>query len=445
MSSYFASPGGPKRELLALLDANNFYCSAEVVLRPSLYGKPVVVLSNNDGCVISRSQEAKALGIAMGAPWFKCRHLAESHGVVALSANFALYGDLSDRVMSLAAGLGPSQEVYSIDECFIGLDGVRGDLTARAHKVRERIHQWIGIPSCIGIAQTKTLAKFANHVAKSADRKPGSYPSTMAKVCNLAVLSEQEVQALMSATPVQDTWGVGPRIGKQLEEAGVLTMLDLARLDLGTVRRRWSVVLERTVRELQGTPCISLEDAPAAKKEIACTRSFGKPVTSFDPLAQAVTSFVSRAAEKLRGQDSLANQVMVFAHTSPFRPVERFSKSCVVPLPRPTGDTRHLVAAALAGLRSIYEPGYELSKAGVILMDLQPMSIHQGELDLGLELEDQTALMTVMDKLNARYGRGTVQVGTSSTAKTTKTWQMRQELKTPNYTTDWADIPVARA
>lgn len=421
------------------------YGSCEQVMRPSLAGKPLVVLSNNDGCVIARSQEAKALGIAMGAPWFKHRHLADSHGVVALSANFPLYGDISDRVMSLAAGLGPSQEVYSIDECFIGLEGVRGDLTARAHKVRERILQWVGIPSCVGIAQTKTLAKFANHVAKSADRKPGSYPANMAKVCNLATLGPGELQELMAATAVQETWGVGPRIGKQLEEAGVRTMLDLVRMDLGTVRRRWSVVLERTVRELQGTPCISLEDAPPARKEIACTRSFGRPVTAFDPLAQAVTSFTTRAAEKLRGQDSLANQVMVFAHTSPFRPVARFSKSCVVPLPRPTGDTRHLVAAALVGLRSIFEPGYELSKAGVILMDLQPMSISQGELDLGEELGDQTRLMTVMDRLNARYGRGTLQVGTAGTASAPKSWQMRQELKTPNYTTDWNDIPVARA
>jgi DNA polymerase V len=240
--------------MYALVDGNNFYVSCERVFRPSLNGLPVCVLSNNDGCAIARSNEAKALGIAMGAPWFKIRHLAESDGLVALSANFALYGDLSDRMMSLAAGLGPKQEIYSIDESFVDLTGVPGNLTERSHKIRNRILQWVGIPCGIGIGTTKTLAKLANHVAKTAERKPGSYPEQLAQVCNLAVLTPIELESVFAATPVNEVWGVGRQISKQLIDGGVKTVLDLVRLDPAMVKRRWSVVLERTVRELQGIP-----------------------------------------------------------------------------------------------------------------------------------------------------------------------------------------------
>ena len=234
--------------MYALVDGNNFYVSCERVFRPSLQHCPVVVLSNNDGCAIARSNEAKALGIAMGAPWFKIKHLAESDGLVALSANFALYGDLSDRMMSLAAGLGPRQEVYSIDESFIDMRGVRGNLVERSHQIRARILQWVGIPCGIGLGATKTLAKLANHIAKTAERKPGSYPDQLAQVCNLAALMPAELEAVLAATAVNEVWGVGRRISKQLCEGGITTALDLARLDPAMVRSRWSVVLERTVR-----------------------------------------------------------------------------------------------------------------------------------------------------------------------------------------------------
>lgn len=238
--------------MYALVDGNNFYVSCERVFRPSLNGRPVVVLSNNDGCAIARSNEAKALGIRMGAPWFQIRHMEETHGLVALSANFTLYGDMSDRMMSLAAGLGPTQEIYSIDESFIGLQGVRGDLTQRSHVIRDRIHQWVGIPCGVGIGQTKTLAKLANYIAKTAERKPGSYPAELAQVCNLTALPAQDLDDVLAATLVEEVWGVGRKIAAQLHESGVHTVLALARLDPATVRRRWSVVLERTVRELQG-------------------------------------------------------------------------------------------------------------------------------------------------------------------------------------------------
>ncbi len=368
--------------MYALVDGNNFYVSCERVFRPSLEGIAVVVLSNNDGCAIARSNEAKALGIKMGAPWFQIKHLAEGAGLVALSANFALYGDLSDRMMSLAGQLGPQQEIYSIDESFIDLSGVRGDLVERSHKVRSRILQWVGIPCGVGIGSTKTRAKLANHIAKTAERKPGSYPEKLAQVCNLEVLDQDELDATLGATDVGEVWGVGRRIGKQLNEGGVTTVLDLIKIDPGTIRRKFSVVLERTVLELRGTPCIDLDHSPAPKKEIACTRSFGHAITELHQLAEAVTEFASRAAQKARRQESAACQVLVFIHTSPFRKGPQYSRSLTVPLRRPSADTALIVGAVLAGLNVIYRPGYLYAKAGVMLLDLQPQSHQQGELDL---------------------------------------------------------------
>ncbi|MBK6323078.1 MAG: Y-family DNA polymerase [Burkholderiales bacterium] len=432
--------------MLALIDASNFYVSCERVFRPSLNGRPVVSLSNNDGCAIARSNEAKALGIKMGQPWHEIRHLEEEAGLIALSANFALYGDMSNRMMSIAAGLGPTQEIYSIDESFIGLDGVRGDLTKRSWAIRSRILQWTGIPCGIGIGPTKTLAKLANHIAKTADRKPGSYPECMATVCNLEALTPSDLDALFTATEVGEVWGVGRRIGQQLRDAGVNTVLDLTRLSPSMVRSRWGVVLERTVRELQGQPCIGLEDAPPPKQQIACTRSFGQPVTELPDLIEAISEFASRAAEKLRRQSSVAGQILVFAHTSPFRPGPRFSKSVVVPLRRPTDDSRLLVQSAVVGVRQIYQSGYRLSKAGVMLMDLSSETVKQCELDLEpIDTRDRSKLMMTMDALNSRFGRGTVHVGSASRQRAPSDWSMRQERLTPQYTTRWSDMPVARA
>ena len=432
--------------MYALVDGNNFYVSCERVFRPSLDGRPVVVLSNNDGCAIARSNEAKALGIKMGAPWFQIRHMEETEGLVALSANFTLYGDMSDRMMSLAAGLGPVQEVYSIDESFISLQGVRGDLTKRSRAIRERIDRWVGIPCGVGIGQTKTLAKLANYIAKTAERKPGSYPDELAQVCNLTTLPAQDLDDVLAATLVEEVWGVGRKIGTQLHEGGIHTVLDLIRMDPATIRRRWSVVLERTVRELQGMQCIDLDDAPAPKKEIACTRSFGQAITELPPLVEAVSEFASRAAEKMRKQGSLASQLLVFAHTSPFRPGSRFNRSIVVPLRRPTADTGKLVWAAAVGMRRMYEPGYKMAKAGVMLLDLVPGSVLQGELDLEEEDQrDRTKLMVALDTLNGRYGKGTVHSASTGGTNKGKDWGMKQERRTPNYTTKWEDVPVARA
>ena len=336
--------------MFAHVDGNNFYVECEKAFRPSLSGRPVIVLSNNDGCAIARSNEAKALGITMGEPWFQIRQKLPDAGVIALSANFTLYGDMSSRMAAIAAGLGPEQEIYSIDESFIGMAGMPGDLVARGHAVRERILQWIGIPVGIGIGRTKTLAKLANHVAKSADRRPGSYPSHMARVCDLAAIPPEELAAVMTATKVSEIWGIGPRLTEQFEAEGIMCVLDVARMDAATARRRWSVVVERTVRELQGQSCIALEDVPPAKKEIACTRSFGKAVTSLQPLVEAVSEFAARAAEKLRKQGSVAGQVLTFIHTSPFRRQDKqYSRSITVPLRQPTADTSAIVGTAVRG------------------------------------------------------------------------------------------------
>ena len=432
--------------MFALVDGNNFYVSCERVFRPDLNDRPVVVLSNNDGCAIARSNEAKALGIKMGAPWFEIRHLEDKVGLVALSANFALYGDMSDRMMSLVSGLGHEQEIYSIDESFVDLSGIPGDLADRSRRLRQRVLDWTGLPTCVGIGPTKTLAKLANHIAKTAERKPGSYPAEFSQVCDLASIKGKALDEVLAGTDVREVWGVGPRIGKQLEEAGVRSVLDLRGLSPSIVRQRWSVVLERTVRELQGTPCINMEDAPPAKKEIACTRSFGRAVTNLSELEEAITTFASRAAEKLRRQGSHAGQILTFVRTSPFRPDKQYSRSIVVPFRRPTADTAALVEGALMGLHAIYRTGYKFAKAGVMLMDLSDAAIEQGELEFELDgVEDRSQLMSALDSLNRRYGRGTIIVGSAGTGDMPRNWAMKQERRTPRYTTRIGEIPIGKA
>lgn len=434
--------------MLALIDGNNFYVSCERVFCPRLQHQPVVVLSNNDGCVIARSNEAKALGIRMGVPWFQVRHLEAQAGLVALSANFELYGDLSDRMMSLAAGLGHRQEIYSIDECFVDLAGIRGDLMQRSHKLRQRILQWVGLPTSIGLGTTKTLAKLANHIAKTAEHDPGHYPSAYAQVCNLGGLPQRELKGLLAVTPVDDVWGVGRRLAVQLREAGVQTALGLQRLDPVVARKCGSVVLERTVMELQGIPCMPLESQPSARREIACTRSFAEPVMALRGLQEAVTDFASRAAEKLRYQKNQACQVLVFVRTSPFRREDgQHSCSVVVPLRQPTSDSAAIVRAALNGLQAIFQPGYPYARAGVMLLDLVAAEQLQQALPLGDELtsEKRTRLMQTIDGINRLYGRNAIHLGSAGLLSQGRGWSMRQQRRTPGYTTRWDDLPVVNA
>lgn len=430
-------------KLFALVDGNNFYCSCERVFQPRLQKVPLIVLSNNDGCAIARSEEAKALGVKMGHPWFQIKHLEKSAGLIALSANFTLYGDMSSRMMCLASELGDSQEIYSIDECFIGLEGIP-NVTQRAKDTRAKILQWIGIPTCIGIGESKTLSKLANHIAKQADRKPGSYPARLAQVCNLAELSKRQRMYLFEHTDIGEVWGIGRRISRQLKESDIKTVKDFVELDPGTVRKRFSVVLERTWRELNGQSCIDLEEVPAPKKEIAHTRTFGQPVGDLAPLTEAITEFTSRAAEKLRRQQSLASNILVFIHTSKHRPGPQYARSITVPLVRPSSDTSSLLSAALRGLRAIYKPGYDLIKAGVILMDLSSTAVQQTELDFGAAMSDKAdQLMQTIDQINDQFGRGAIIYGSAGIGK--KTWSMNQQRKTPGYTTVIQGIPIALA
>lgn len=445
--------------MFALVDVNNMYCSVERVFNPRLEGRPLVVLSSNDGACVARSNEAKDLGVKMAQPWFQVRHLQKSHGLVALSANFELYSDMSARMMAIAARYSPQVVPYSIDEAFIDFTGMPGDLAATSRHLRATVLQELGLPTSVGIAPTKTLAKLANHIAKTCDRQPGHYPlalsSRLAQVCHTAELTPEELHTLMAATDVGEVWGVGRKIAQQLQSAGVHSVLDLIRADVATLRRQFSVVFEKTVLELRGTPCMGVDEAPAAKQQILVSRSFGKALTQVDGIVEAVSEFTSRAAEKLRLQGSVAGAIQVFIRTSPFRENDRqHSPSLTVPI-RPTADSRKLVAAACEAARAMFKPGFNYAKAGVMLMDLQDAkaSQDQGLLDLfgegepnAVDAPDRTALMQAMDSLNRRFGRGAVRIGSASTAKANDTgmaaWSVRQDRRTPRYTTRWDEMPV---
>lgn len=435
--------------MFALVDVNNMYVSCERVFRPALNGRPVVVLSNNDGACIARSNEAKELGVRMAQPWFEVRHLEREAGLIALSANFELYGDMSSRMMTLAAEYAPRQEIYSIDECFLDFEGVPGDLAARGRELRQRVLQWIGLPTSVGFGSTKTLAKLANHVAKSADRKPGSYPAALAQVCDFGRLSPVQLEQVMQATAVGDVWGVGRKISVRLNEGGVRTVLELVRTDTGMLRQQFSVVLEKTVRELQGVSCLGLDDAPAPSQQIMCSRSFGVPIQQLPPLVEAVSQFATRVAEKLREQQSVARAVNVFVATSPYRRHDRqHSAGATLPLSRPSGDTRELVRAAVRALESVFKPGFNYVKAGVMLVDLQPKEQAHDTPDLFADepaapasTPGRAPLMSVIDTLNQRFGRDAVTVASAPRRGAERSVHAsRQQRRSPRYTTRLDEI-----
>ena len=441
--------------MFALVDVNNMYVSCERVFQPSLAGRPVVVLSNNDGCAIARSNEAKDLGIKMAQPWFQIRHLEREAGLVALSANFELYGDMSSRMMTVVAQYAPRQEIYSIDECFLAFDGVRGDLVAIGRDMRATVLQWTGLPTSVGYGSTKTLAKLANHVAKTADRGHGTYPPHLAQVCEFSAMSRAEFEQVMRATGVGDVWGIGRRISARLNEGGIRTAFDLVHADTGALRKQFSVVLEKTVLELRGTSCLDVDDAPAVNQQIMCSRSFGAPITDLSSLVEVVSQFASRVAEKLRHQQSVAGAVHVFITTSPFRRHDRqHSPSVTMPLVRPTADTRQLIAAAVHALEGMYRRGFNYVKAGVMLVDLRPQGQEQQELDLFSMDEapeapppqrDRSPLMGALDALNRRFGRGAVTVASAARQATHSGHAAKQERRSPRYTTRLDEIPTARA
>lgn len=420
-------------EMFALVDGNNFYVSCERVFAPSLEGRPVVVLSNNDGCAVARSNEVKALGVKMGTPWFELCDLARRHGIVALSSNYALYADMSNRMMAILAAFSPQQEVYSIDECFLGLEGfARQRLPGMAREIRQRVRRWIGIPVCVGIGPSKTLAKLANHCAKKglAGGEEG--------VCDLSSLPDSEMTALLDRIDVGEVWGVGRRHSERLAGLGIHTVRQLRDADTAMIRREFSVVLERTVRELRGTACLALEEVAPSKQQIMSSRSFGTYVYARDELAEAVAAYTARAAEKLRRQSSVAGAIQVYIRTNPFSTRQpQYQRGITVPLAMATSDTMQLTRAALWGLDRIYRPGFAYQKAGVMLADIRPAGQTQGVL-FPDAAKGRPALMAVMDRANARWGRGTLKLAAEGARQG---WRMKRDRVSPAYTTRWEDLP----
>lgn len=417
---------------IVLVDCNNFYVSCERVFDPGLEGRPVVVLSNNDGCAVARSNEVKALGVKMGTPWFQMRDLAREHGIVALSSNYALYADMSNRVMAILGQYAPDQEIYSIDECFLGLDGFSHlDPVEYGRQIRRQVKQWVGIPVCVGIAETKTLAKLANHCAKKGLAGRDG-------VCDFNRMAPVELSSLCATIPANEVWGIGPRLAQQLAARGIATVEDLRTADAKTLRREFSVVVERTVTELNGIPCLSLEEVAPNKQQIQSSRSFGSYVYDLPQLREAVASYIASAAERLRAQGSLAGMLQVYIRTNPHKDAPQYQRGLTIPLPEATDDTLRLTRAALWGLRRIYRPGFAYQKAGVALLDLTDAANRQ--MNLFSPAQDNPRLMQALDRINAIWGRGTLR---SAAEGIGNGWKMKRERKSPCYTTNWAQLPVA--
>ena len=413
---------------IGLVDCNNFYASCERVFQPELRGRPVVVLSNNDGCVIARSNEAKALGIEMGAPWHLHRAKFERAGVVVRSSNYTLYGDMSGRVMRTLAGFTPDLEIYSIDEAFLGLAGFETRLEAHARTLRTTVLQWTGIPVSVGIASTKTLAKVANRYAKKDPDRAGVF----------VMLDPAETEATLGRMALTDLWGVAGRIEARLVGLGITSPLALRDADPRFIRERFSVVMQRMVMELRGVPCIDLQEGTPDRKSIMASRSFGRPVTTFQELREAVSSYASRAAEKMRRQQLATSHVVVFVQTNRFKPEEpQYDASRAVRLPVASADTGKLLKAASHALRALWKPGFSYKKAGVILLDLRPASRVQGDLWEQPDSPRAAGLMQAIDALNNRHGRDTVVYGSAGRRKA---WKLRSDQLSPRYTTSWQEL-----
>ncbi len=420
----------------ALVDVNNFYVSCELVFKPSLDGLPVVVLSNNDGCAVARSNEVKALGVKMGTPWFKMKDLARQHGILALSSNYTLYGDMSNRVTCILRDFAPDLEVYSIDESFLRIETVAhlyGGALPMGHQMRDRIRQWTGLPVCVGVGPTKTLAKFANHLAKQHAAFDG--------VCDLHALSRSERLSWMHGVAVGEVWGIGHRLARHLNARGIDTVLDLRNAAPQEMRTHFGIVVERTCQELRGISCLGLEAVTPPRQQIMSSRSFGAPVKTRGELREAVASYLARAAEKLRRQHSAAGAVYVFILTNRFRDdAPQHNAGITVPMADATDDTLALTAAALRGLDAIYRPGFHYKKAGVMLTLLSDRRTRQATLfDDPVAREKSARLMATMDAINREFGHGALRSGVSGVAQR---WATRAGNRSPRYTTRWDELPV---
>lgn len=424
---------GSVKSVYALVDCNNCFASAETLFRPDLRNTPVIVLSNNDGCIVARDALAKALGIKMGAPVHHIQQEIRQHGIKVFSSNYTLYGDISRRVMETLEELAPRVDIYSIDEAFLDVTGIDRVVSFEAYgqQVKNTVHKNTGMSVCVGIAPTRTLAKLANHGAKK-------YPATNG-VVDLTDPARQ--RRLMDLVSVDKVWGVGGKLSAKLQAMGITTALGLADADPAIIRQRFSVVLERTARELNGVACLPWEDVPQPKKQIMCSRSFGASVRSLSDLEEAVTHFASSAAVKLRKGRQCAGSLMVFVRTNPFRKDSpQYSNGATVRMVVPTQDTRVIVLQAVSAVRELYREGFDYAKAGVMLSDTVSDTQFQGDLFVShtaSEGDRSTKLMSVVDDIN-RMSRAKIgmarEMGEGSYA-------MRREHLSPAYTTDWAQIP----
>lgn len=427
MSTYFPA--------LALIDCGSFYASCERVFQPRFMRQPLVVLSNNDGCVIARSSEAKLAGVRMGVAAFESREVFERCGVVARSSNYTLYGDMSARVMRVLGEWTPEVEVYSIDEAFVNLaacpraSAAGWDYERTGREMQEAVRRWTGIPVAVGIAETKTLAKIATRLAKRSEKTRG--------VLNL--FGSPYMRLALERTPVDEVWGIGGRWGAMLLAAGVRTALDLRECDDAWVRGRMGVVGLRTVRELRGVSCLPLEFAPPPKNSLTVSRSFGSQVESLGEMREAVAHFAARAAEKLRREGMIAGVVTIFLQTNRFSDAPQYASSATVHLPVPTDFTPEIVRAAHRAVDRVFAEGYSYKKAGVMLLDLVPAERAQGNLYHARDETSENRLMQTIDRINRRHGREAVRYLGSGLRRR---WRTRAEHLSPRYTTHWNEIPV---
>lgn len=423
-----------KREpVFALIDCNSFYASCERVFRPDLARTPIVVLSNNDGCVIARSYDAKPF-VKMGAPYFQIKDTLRQHGVVAFSSNYALYGDMSERVMTVIESMVPAVEIYSIDEAFADLTGIPGDLTALGRRIRANVQRSTGIPVGVGIAHTKTLAKLANHTAKRLQGATGG----VVDICD-----PFKRDWVLRNTAVSEVWGVGRKMKAHLEVMKIHSAMDLAKADPAMLRQKFSVVIEKTARELAGTPCLELGEADPPKQEICCSRMFGKRLTTIEPIKESVATYTQRAAEKLRAQNSLCKKIRVSIRTGMFNPEEaKYANGALVELPYPTNDVRLMTKAATEAVNRLFRPGFKYSKAEVLLMDLRQPGEFTDDMFAEAQPVEAEKVMSVLDEINGRWGRGTLRSGS---VPADPDWAMRREMMSQSYTTKVGELWVVRS
>ena len=416
---------------IALIDCNNFYASCERIFNPRLIGKPIVVLSNNDGCIITRSAEAKELGIKMGEPYFKAKKIIDKNNVRVFSSNYSLYGDISQRVMETLARFASDVEIYSIDEAFLGLNGFENyELSKYCQYIRRTIKQWVGIPVSIGVSTTKTLSKIANNLAKKNKEYDG--------VC--IIKSWFDINEALKLTSIEDVWGIGRRLSVFLKKYKINTAYDFTQLDKGWIRKNMGVVGEKTFLELCGVSCIELELIPSDKKSCCVSRSFSKPVEKIDDLEESVSSYGTRVAEKIREEGLVAESMSIFVLTNYFnRKEKQYSNSIKLQLPYPTNNSIKIVKRALEGIKKIYRQGYRYKKAGVILYGLTKAKQTRGLLDYDRESSD--SIMNTLDRINERYGSSTIRLASEGVDKS---WSMRRESVSPCYTTRFDDLVEAK-